>query len=1015
MTEYTATHSYTDTQYDTLAANLATAQANAQAAAQAKDDAEDALAAYTATHTHTDVAWGLLEQDYETAQANYLTAQHNYEVAQANYEEAQANYEAAQAVLDAIERGAKDHSAFEDDTVSAEITSVYDRLVFANSSFDNCNFTRNGDDLVIEYFDDKNGSLASGTLTLDDYFTTNPDVRIDSFIDKDGNTHSLKDIPVLGVEGTSGSDTCPADSSYSNIFVVNGGNDVFNGTSGYDNDKIQLPQDNDRSDVSYYRTANEDLVIKYNGGTISVPNYDDMESSFGQVKLIVDGGVEFDIATDLERKGIYIEGTTGNNAFDSTKQLKEIFVAEGGNDTFECAYNDGGGYVPNTNIEGDKIKLLGTRADVFYTKNGDDLIINYNGGTVTMSNYDRNEDAAAIKLITTDAEFYIASDLAAKGLYTIVNGTPDDDNFTPTANKEIFVVAGGNDVFYAYGDNNDGDILQVSGNRSYVTYSADLNSSDLIINYGTDGDSVKFLNYFTGNTHFYPETLKTEDDKFSIGSDLGTQGLHINGTSGSDTFSSNLTGKEIFVANGGHDTYTGNAADSYVQDDAFLLSGDIGDVSYIQDNKDLIINYGAGSDSITLTNYFDSGYYYPETLIAEDSATTIADDWAAKGYYVDGSGNLCKTVTGTPGTDTFTPTDMQETFIVAGGNDVFYGNIYNNDGDILQVSGNSSYVTYSRDLNSSDLIINYGTNGDSVKLVGYDGVSSNYYPDTIKTTGDSAEFNIATDKAAKGIHVNGTPGDDSFSTTNVKEIFVANGGNDTLSGSSDTSYTAGDAIKLSGNRINVNYTKDSSDHLVIHYGTGSDTFTCSDFLGNSVNYYPDTIITDDESAGFDILADINSKGVVQEGETGDDNFYLTRCKDVIVAKGGHDTCDSNNGSGITSGDTIQLLGNKTNVSCAMSGDDIIITYDGGQITMSSYSSYETEYNALILKTSGDSETFTLGSIVNSGGISASNNFMGLLLQDTSAWQSAGADSAMSDVALNNPEDVNLMQIYTNNA
>ena len=125
---------------------------------------------------------------------------------------------------------------------------------------------------------------------------------------------------------------------------------------------------------------------------------------------------------------------------------------------------------------------------------------------------------------------------------------------------------------------------------------------------------------------------------------------------------------------------------------------------------------------------------------------------------------------------------------------------------------------------------------------------------------------------------------------------------------------------------------------------------------------------------------------------------------MYVANGGNDTLDISFGS--TAGDKIRLLGNRVDVSYARSGNDLVITYDGGQMTLIDYGYDETTYNAITIKTN-DAE-FTLGSAVGTLNMSA-------LTQSTLAWQTAGADSDIANVFVDNPEDVNLMQVYTNNA
>ena len=1185
LTAYKENHSKTDAEYDAKVAEVTAAETARDAAIADKETAEAALAAYQANHSKTDAEYATLAEqkadalaDLAAAQATVTTLTGEKAALENQVSTLTTEKKALQDQLDAIAAGAKDYSEFEDKVLPATKASEYDRLVFANSSFTNCDFTQNGDDLVITYHDDKGGTSEEGTLTLKDYFKPTTTNKIDNFVDKDGNTHSITDAlngfspAVKTVEGTDGPDefTPTADKE---LFIVNGGADTFNDSDSADKvagDKVQLTDTTKQSDVTYSRTVGDnDLVINYGAensvtmkgyfaedkytpetlitndaefnlasdletkgitvygtdnadtftptdmkeifvaGDGDVINYSDsyqkvkgdgikvslagnveyrvsndnrddlviydtsggysvtldqyfdnnpnhyspenivdvygaeysIDSEIAKRGITVNGtdgadefattyyketfvvaggndkffanshnesgdtiqindersdikysrtnsgdnqkdlvinygsgntvtlddyfnhsgytnyypdtlktnGDKFNLELDIAKKGVFVYGTSGNDEFNKYNETlgtyetyitedKEIFVTNGGNDVFY--YESGGYYV------GDKVQILGNKADVSYSKNGDDLIIEYTGGKVTFNEYfDHDDTFYPAMLKTDDTEFYLAADMAKKGvdIYKTVEGTTGNDTFEPTLDKEIFVPNGGHDVFpgLSGGGAEDeekvaGDKIQLSGSPSSVKYSrfvgGDDIKNDLVINYGNDGDSVTLKGFFDSG-YYYPETLVIGGEDVNLHDDINARGVNYIGTSGSDNFI-HTPYKEIFVVNGGEDSFS---HDSHYAGDAIKLNCNKADISYSKDDSgNLIINYSSGN-SVILYEYYNSSHTpseYPQTLITNDNnGFTIVADMEAKGYYID-DGELCRDLQGTSGNDTYTAAKgVKETFIVAGGNDTFNGNIDNNQGDKLKISANKSDVTYSK--NGDDLIIRYGS-GDTVTFKNYGTVSANYYPDTLVTADDSDGFDIANDKGEKGYTIFGTSGDDTWTPTSDKETFIVAGGNDTFNSNSDNH--AGDKIQISGTRDDVTYscTVGSGD-FVIHYGSGTDSVTLKGYYAGgspSVNYYPDTLKTTD--AVFEIADDVDAKGLKIYGTSGDDVFSEGTYKEIFVTNGGNDVFSYADNSQYV-GDKIKIDDYNSGVTYTRDGDDLIINYGSSNtVTLSEY-------------------------------------------------------------------------------
>ncbi|MBR6061477.1 MAG: hypothetical protein IKP67_05340, partial [Spirochaetales bacterium] len=167
--------------------------------------------------------------------------------------------------------------------------------------------------------------------------------------------------------------------------------------------------------------------------------------SGGYYGKIVANGVEFTLDDDMMLiDGVAykkINGTDGDDTF-APSSGKEVFVANGGDDYV--------GSVGYSYMADDRIKLLGNRADVSYTRDYNDLIITYNGGTFTISDYySVGLDSSDMKIVTDDDNegFSIADDIASKGI--TVTGT---DTFEPTEVTETFIVEGGygNSAGYYY-------------------------------------------------------------------------------------------------------------------------------------------------------------------------------------------------------------------------------------------------------------------------------------------------------------------------------------------------------------------------------------------------------------------------------------------------------------------------------------------------------------------------------------------------------------------------------------
>jgi hypothetical protein len=294
----------------------------------------------------------------------------------------------------------------------------------------------------------------------------------------------------------------------------------------------------------------------------------------------------------------------------------------------------------------------------------------------------------------------------------------------------------------------------------------------------------------------------------------------------------------------------------------------------------------------------------------------------------------------------------------------------------------------------------------------------------------------------KGLTFEASYGSDStFTPTEYKDTFVFNGGTDKINcakfdGVDYEPYDfSGDKIEIDGYSISdikysISGNPTTNGDLILTYGSGNYSVTLKNYFANPDAGSLKLVASGTETS---IGADIVNKGYVidggvmykkVDGTTGDDPFEMTDDTELFVAKGGNDTYNfaSSGGYQFAIGDKVELLGNRADLSYARnSDDDLVISYDGGTFTMKGYftSDFNIEHGGNVKLKTADYDNFTVAVDMEAkDGPScsfASNNRIATLSFEASAWQSAGADSAMTDVTMNNPDEVNLMQIYTNNA
>ena len=758
-------------------------------------------------------------------------------------------------------------------------TAFDDIMKFTKSAFKKCNFTKDGNDLQIQYFNNVDNNGENGTVTITDYFVTAMETRVDSFIDKDGLTHSLTDIAKLFINGTAGNDTISG-TECDDTIIVNGGDDTITGADS--DDKIKLPAD---AVVTYERTeGSDDLVIKYTSetgpdGQVTVTDY--FKDGEDPVNTIEKGDSTTTISDELNDNLTVIHNGEGTEDVPQDDNFtptgyKDIFVPNGGNDTITGADSD------------DKIKLPADAVVTYErTEGSDDLVIKYTSetgpdGQVTVTDYFK-EGEDPVNTIEKGNSTTAISDELNDNLTVIHNGegtedVPQDDNFTPTGYKDIFVPNGGNDT--VTGADSD-DKIKLPAD-AVVTYERTEGSDDLVIKYtsetGPDGQ-VTVTDYFKDGEDPV-NTIEKGDSTTTISDELNDNLTVIHNGEGTEDVpqDDNFTPtgyKDIFVPNGGNDTVTDATADDKVKiNDNFsnMLFGKS------VDGKDMVIYYNNNHDSVTIKDWFED-----ET----NRIDTIVDSTGAE-HSISSEADYENHIFGVQNTDTINVTGQTV--------DALAGK------DIICVTGSNSTVMGGAD---SDDISVYGSNNTVTGGAGNDYI--NLKPGNSNNIIEYKQGQ-GTDTVSGGTNWDGSTDTLYFSDTAFSDL--------TFSKSSGSLV-----ISTPNGQVKLNYWFEYDNVLnKIKDSTGA-VYTLSDLQAvkdlNTPTANADTIKVGDNQI-VDALAGV-------------DNIYVTGSNSTVTGGAENDTIYLNTGN---SNNIIEYKQGQGNDSVYSSGRDYSgNTYDGSTDTL----------------------------------------------------------------------------------
>lgn len=428
-------------------------------------------------------------------------------------------------------------------------------------------------------------------------------------------------------------------------------------------------------------------------------------------------------------------------------------------------------------------------------------------------------------LIKTDEKL----DLGEKGIYTVKSGDTfsqiannnglttkellesntwliDDNRITFNTPSEILVnqtanLNNNNQNHTLIGTNSDDILIDHNGGDDLFEAGTGIN----YIDGGTGSDTISYKNITNSNKEGINVNLSlataqiinstTTDSLVNIENVIGSK--YADYITGKDNSTTTLIGSDVnntFISNEGNDTLKDTAGgndiykfkkgdgvdtiydikgnDTIIFDESVLKS----DITFSQsdDLKSLIINYSP-TDSITITNYFDSFSKIEniqlstgEKLIPEFNTQTIGKNQAEN--LVTGYGNDTVTLNG--GDDTIKDLSGNDTytFKVGDGNDTIE-DLDGIDKIVFENLSNDDLIFTQKDNN---LIIHYSIN-DSVTILNYfDNTTSNYL--------EKIAFKNDLETIDASNIITGTVNDDEINGTYFDDVITSNKGNDTLKG-----------------------------------------------------------------------------------------------------------------------------------------------------------------------------------------------------------------------------------------
>ena len=671
---------------------------------------------------------------------------------------------------------------------------------------------------------------------------------------------------------------------------------------GRGNDQIILARDAINNLIKYSWNDGSDTIEGFNEtDTLEIGSgfgvYDSIKRGNNFVIYVGEDSIVLRNAAGLSSihiNGIY-EGDPEDDLDGIYNEDSQIFISgTAGNDTI---YNLGYSSTIDGGLGDDTINLEGNASDnliIYNAGDGNDLINGFNAtDTLSIASGEFTSAQSGNDYIYKIGTGTITLSGAASLSTVHVDGTEYEPEEPPETVAPVEIITlDGKDTLYA--NNDEGVLIQIlDGN-----YSVENNNG---------GENV------TINAVQSDHTISNYAANVSIGIDKGENHINNSGenadnvtiTGGNDTdYIFNYQGSNILIDSGDGDDEISNNGN------ASTLIGSSG--------KDRIQNHGANS-------MIDGG--------ASDDSIDNSADYATigggEGADSIGNGGSYVTIDGGNGSDS-----------ISNDSDAKNSTINGNDGEDT-ISNAASYVT-----------LNGGTDNDSI-----DNKGSNSFVEG--ATGDDTITN-----SGATVSINGGSGNDFISNKGKGSIVNSNDGNDTIDNAGNDSTLNGgednDSISNSGANamINGNGGEDTlyNEGIYSTLNGGEDNDSINNSGASAIingNGGDDTISNSGMSAiinaniGSDLITNSGASAIIN-GNGGDDTIINSGINATINAGTGNDqislTSDAKNnlieyalGNG---NDTILGLNDSSTLKIAvatydsvLNGSDIIITTEGGSITL----------------------------------------------------------------------------------
>ena len=724
--------------------------------------------------------------------------------------------------------------------------------------------------------------------------------------------------------GGKGNDTMSANwASDTYVFNLGDGQDTIyetSSTSYAQTDVLKFGAGIAPTDVTPVRSG-LDLVFNLAGGSdqITVKNWFADSGNLYQIEQVkfADGTVWSN--AQVNTVALEVFGTGGADTLSGVTMFADVLRGGAGNDTLTAV---GAGDTLDGGDGDDALSISGTLYGGVGTtyiggKGNDTMSANWASDTYVFNLGDGQDT-----IYETSSTSYAQTDVLKFG----AGIAPTDVTPVRSGLDLVFNLAGGSDQITVknwFADSgNLYQIEQVKFADGTVWSNAQVNTVALEV-FGTGGaDTLSGVTMFAdvlrggaGNDTLTAvgagDTLDggDGDDALSISGTLyGGVGTTYIGGKGNDTMSANWASDTyVFNLGDGQDTIYETNSTSYAQTDVLKFGAGIAptDVTPVRSGLDLVFKVGAGSDQITVKNWFaDSGNLY------QIEQVKFADGTVWSNAQVN---TRAGSVLGTLGADTLTGT--------AAFADVLSG-----------LAGNDTLTA----VGAGDLL-DGGDGDDALSISGtlYGGVGTTYI---------------------------GGKGNDTMSANWASDTYVFNlgDGQDTIYETSSTSYAQTDVLKFgAGIAVGDVTPVRSGQDLVFKVGTGTDQITVKNWFADGNGIYQIEQITFADGTSWS-KTQVNTRALEVFGTAGADSLTGVVAfadvlrggagNDTLVAVGAGDTLDGGDGddslsvSGQLYGGTgTTYIGGKGNdtMSANWASDTYVFNLGDGQDTI--YETSSTSY------------------------------------------------------------------------